>query len=276
MRQAISAQEIYENPPPLPEALIEGILNVGELAIVSAPYDSFKSFLSLEMARAVATGDSFLGKFPVKGPSPVYFFQAEITKAFFAPRVNALRMSPEHRAHFWMDYDRMELEAKCIGILEQIIEVRGVKLVILDPLANFWVRGMRENDSGMVATALRPLLDLRKTGTSFVIVHGDTKSEGESGPVRARGSSELLYRPDQRIFLDRLNDAGDVIDSARITMRPRNGQNPRAFYTSLVGGRMVYDDDPTLPEIFMQKIQAGNYPVSLEVTRQQNKRSRTS
>ena len=268
MRQPRNAQQIADNPYNLPEPIIEDILNEGELAILSAPYGSFKSYFSLEMAYSILTGEPFLNRFEVKNLGPVYFFELEIHRGVFDGRINNLKMTREQRENFWVDYDQFRFDGRYPGTLEQIIGIQKPKLIIFDPLASFWISGMRENDSAMVATALRPLLELRTTGTSFLIVHGDTKSEGEGGPVRARGSSELLYRPDQRLFLDRLGSSGDMIDSARVTMRPRNGKSLRAFYVTLTEEkRLLYDDDETLPKIYMQKVQTSNNSVSTEAPR---------
>src|SRR5262245_5796785 len=57
---------------PSPPMIIDGIVPAGAVVGLSGQPGTGKSWLSLEMSRALATGTSFLGKFPVR-PTPVVF-----------------------------------------------------------------------------------------------------------------------------------------------------------------------------------------------------------
>jgi len=217
------------SPKALPDPIIDGILCCGELAILSAPYDSFKSSLGLEIAYSVCTGAPFLSYFPVRQTGPVYFFQQEVHPGVFDERVINLRIATAHRSNLWVDYDEFRFDGRSKAELETIIGVKKPLLIVFDPLANFWPTGMRENDNPMMNTTLRPLLNLRETGTSFLMIHGDTKTEAEGQPVRARGASDLLYKPDVRIFMDRLENLGEPVDAVKITMRTRNRKRLAPF-----------------------------------------------
>ena len=118
MRQPRNAQQIADNPYNLPEPIIEDILNEGELAILSAPYDSFKSYFSLEMAYSILTGEPFLNRFEVKNLGPVYFFELEIHRGVFDGRINNLKMTREQRENFWVDYDQFRFDGLRLIVLK--------------------------------------------------------------------------------------------------------------------------------------------------------------
>jgi RecA-family ATPase len=77
-----------EKPPPIPW-LIEGLLPQDSLLCWAADPGVGKSFLALDLAIAVATGQPFLG-LACKHPGPVVFFDEENPKHIMAERVYKL------------------------------------------------------------------------------------------------------------------------------------------------------------------------------------------
>jgi RecA/RadA recombinase len=64
-------------PPPM---LIEGLIPRGAVVLVAGPTYSGKTFFALELARAVATGDPFLGEFPVAHRGNVLIVEQDAPK----------------------------------------------------------------------------------------------------------------------------------------------------------------------------------------------------
>lgn len=60
-----------------PLMLIEDIIPVGSIVLVSGPAYSGKTFFALEAARAIATGESFMGRFPVERPGNVLIVEQD-------------------------------------------------------------------------------------------------------------------------------------------------------------------------------------------------------
>ena len=57
----ISLAEVWDNPPPLKDELIPGILRVGHKMLISGPSKASKSFLLMNLAISMAEGESWLG-----------------------------------------------------------------------------------------------------------------------------------------------------------------------------------------------------------------------
>lgn len=230
--------EIRSNPYDKPLPLIEGLLNQGELVIVTGQWDSFKSRLTAEFARAVVTGEKFLNHFTVTTQLPVLIIQKEINPAFYDERMIGLMNGTPDDTPLYVSYDQSFRFNKGYGSeLKDVIDNLGVRLVIFDPLTYFWPdeRSFDENNSGDVSAAIDPILRLRGTGCSFIFVHHDPKPSINGGGV-ARGSSVLVNAPDARILLHR---AGDE-DSVTVRSRTRNIKPPGKFKADLVGDRLVF------------------------------------
>lgn len=245
---ARNARQIREDPFPLPKPVIERVLNQGELALLSGSFDSFKSTFAIELAYAIVTGELFLGRFKVVNPGATYLYQQEIHPGEFDDRINKLNVNSTHQDNFWVDYDSFSFKGHGFELpLVKMISDLHPRLVTFDPLSNFWPPGMEENSNAWVTSILKPLLGIRQTGTSMLLVHGDAKERGDGqAPVRARGASDLLYKPDVRIFLDRLtDDDGILLDRVRITMRTRNRERVSPFYADYNKrtGRLIADEE---------------------------------
>lgn len=64
-------------PIPRPNWLIDGIWTSGACGFIAGPPKSYKSWVAIDMAVAVATGQPFLGQYKVKKPGPVLYLQEE-------------------------------------------------------------------------------------------------------------------------------------------------------------------------------------------------------
>lgn len=234
-----SLKAIRDNPFPKPKPLIQGLINQGELVIVTGLWDSFKSRFGAEMVRSVVTGERFLGHFNVLVRGGGLIWQQEINAGFYDERILDLCKDLPDTVPLLTCYDQFTFSKGYGEVLYDLIKEHNLKLIVFDPLTNFWPqeKWFDENASSPVALALSPLLRLRQTGCSFIIVHHDPKpSMGNSGV--ARGSSVLVNAPDARILLKR--------DDVRLTVtaRTRNLRPPPRFQATIdADGRLEYAGD---------------------------------
>lgn len=70
------------------EWIIQNLLPKGELAILYAPQDMFKTFVAIRLAMEVATGSSNLGKSQI---GTIYYMARDNSPTEFLPRVHALQ-----------------------------------------------------------------------------------------------------------------------------------------------------------------------------------------
>ena len=224
-----SLAEVRANPTSKPNPMVDGLLNQGELIIVTGLWDSFKSRFSAELARSIASGEKFLDHFAVARGGASLIIQKEINEGFYDERFLELSRGLSDDTPFYVSYDKDFSFGQGYGkVLNNLIQDLGLKLIVFDPLTYFWPieRTFDENQSGPVAAALAPLLALRNTGCSFVLVHHDPKpSMGGQGV--ARGSSVLVNAPDARLLLHRKED------NLTVTAKTRNIKGPGKFTATI-------------------------------------------
>jgi hypothetical protein len=130
--------------------VVEGWLPDQTVAMVSSPPGSYKTWLLCDLACSVASGDPFLGQYPVHSPGPVLFVQQEDPRAKLAERfaiVNAGRQErklglTEPTVYLYttppvylvtdMSF-KFDVPAARAALVQRLEELRP-KLVILDPL----------------------------------------------------------------------------------------------------------------------------------------------
>lgn len=270
-----SLSEIRQNPYPKPKPLIEGLVNQGELILVTGLWDSFKSRFGAEMARSVATGEKFLGHFPMRAQGAALTIQQEINWGFYDERVIDMMHDAPSTAPFYTSYEPFEFGKGYGNELLEIIKEFNIKLIVFDPLTMFWPqeKWFDENAAAPVQMAIKPLLQLRQTGCTFVLVHHDPKpSIGYSGV--ARGSSVLVNAPDARILLKRSDDYAEVRARTRNVVPPSRfkaviDDKGRLHHSSIKQGRPTFEEDrKEVYDLFQQGlsakdvIQATNFPRS--------------
>lgn len=225
---------ILDNPRiPRPVA-VEGILRVGDLVLITAPWDTFKSTLGLELAWSLATGRPWLSRYPIVQQMRVGVLQVEIDPGSYDERLS------------WFPRAEELLAASCIGFtfdhmerLTERISDADLDAVVLDPLGQLWpsfaLNGepFQENLKTHVSPIMRELKKLRKT---IIMVHHDPK-EGQGVRNRASGSAALLNDPDVRVFVDKNKD-----DSIQVTIRNRLQRPAKPFRAIFNEGtrRLVY------------------------------------
>lgn len=196
-------------------------MRVGDLVLVTAPWDTFKSTLGLELAWSLATGQPWLTHYPVLRTMRVGILQVEIDPGSYDERLK------------WFPAADELLAASCIGFtfdhmekLVERIEDAALDAVVLDPLGQLWpsyaLNGepFQENLKTHVSPIMRELKKLRR---SVIVVHHDPKPSGDN-KNRASGSAALLNDPDVRLFVDRNKDG-----SVQVTVRNRLQRAAKPF-----------------------------------------------
>jgi len=188
--------------------LIDHLWTRGAVGIVGAPPKSYKSWLAMEMAVAVAAGVPCLGTFPVSTPGPVLLYAAEETLPAVRARLESLAR------HYQLDLaqipvwvitadalrlDRSDDQQK----LEATLLHYQPRLLVLDPLIR--LHGLDENASGPMAALLGFFRSLqRKTSTAIALVHHTRKNPAAGGAgYSLRGSSDLYAWLDCFLHLER-------------------------------------------------------------------------
>lgn len=215
------------NSPP-PVELVEGLLAVGELALIAAPAKAGKSWFLLQMAKAMAAGVDFLGRPTRQGP--VVYVNSEVGEQAWERRsrfVNeAMGIDPPALFHACTRGKEVTLS----NLVEQLrggIDAAGlakVAAIVIDPFYSL-AGGIDENAAGEVAAVMLGLQRLaEEIGAAVIVAHHTGKGDTGTRNLfdRARGSSAFGGSVDTYMSLaERSGTAGIVLEVAR-----RNGRAP--------------------------------------------------
>lgn len=212
--------ELLAMPEEEPDWLVDQLFTVGSNGWVAAEPKVGKSWVVLELAYALSTGQPFLGRFAIKQPRVVLYIQEEDSIQRVLRRLkriikgDAMRQAPRDdyflwsvRAGFKLD-DLLWLEA----IRQEIIAYRA-EVIVLDVFNR--LHGSDENKQAEMTAILNRLTRLTNDyGCSFIIVHHNRKPQQGNearGNQMMRGSGVLAGWGECSLFLKRSKEKDTII-----------------------------------------------------------------
>src|SRR5881396_2409213 len=211
--------------------LIDQLWTAQAVGIIGGTPKSFKTWMALEMAVAVASGSACLATFAVSSPVPVLLYAAEDSESALRLRLESL--AEHHRLQLaYLDIrvitaDSLRLDRTADQErLEATLMLHRPVLLILDPLVR--LHAIDENAAGEIAALLGYLRLLqRKTAAAIALIHHSRKQVSASGGAgySLRGSSDLYAWVDSFLYLRRHH--GQVLLSAE--HRSASGAGPLAL-----------------------------------------------
>lgn len=216
--------------------LVDRLWSASGVGIVGATPKSGKTWLSLEMAVAVASGTPMLGEFAVPTPGPVVVFPAEDDPRAVRDRIQGLaaargrdlkdlplHLITETVLHLDDDDDRR-------GLTRLLKDVRPA-LVVLDPLVRLHTGA--ESHAGHMAELLGFLRGLqREFDCSILVTHHVSKKRGAKGGQMGqalRGSGELHAWGDSNLYLSKTSDG-----LVQVEVEHRSAASPDPLHFALV------------------------------------------
>lgn len=196
-------------PPESEEArwLIEGLWGAGAVGVIGGAPKSCKSWLTLEMAVAVASGRPCLGQYAVAAPGTALVYAAEDAPAQVRDRLDHLarargtaldRLDVRLIVEPSLRLDRGE----DVASLRTTLERHRPRLLVLDPYVR--LQRVDENDATAVSGILTVLRELSRTfGMAIALVHHARKGSGDSPGEGLRGSSDFHAWGDSNLYLRR-------------------------------------------------------------------------
>lgn len=188
--------------------LVDGLWGEEAVGILGGEPKCCKSFLSLDMAVSISSGQACLGRYQVRNPGRVLLYAAEDS-----PRIVKTRLMGVAAARgvalaacdiqvITADRLRLDQQNDIESLDETLAELRP-RLLILDPFVR--LHRIDENSSSEVAVILGNLRLMQKRHkTSILVVHHAKKSGGSMRAGQAlRGSSEFHAWGDSNLYMRR-------------------------------------------------------------------------
>lgn len=186
---------------------IEDILPVNGNAMLSAEFKSGKTHFILEVCRALADGEPFLGRFKVHTTGKVALWNYELDKDMMIGWLRDTRMkNPGNIRLLNLRGSRVPLETKAgQDWAVEWLKSRQIRTWILDPAVKAMI-GWGDENVNTDVTRFTDMLDeiKERAGVSeLVIAHHTGRAEMEAGKERARGATRWDDWPDSRWILTR-------------------------------------------------------------------------
>jgi hypothetical protein len=229
LRRALLRRSAIENlPDPVP--LIEGVIYRNSVVVLSGKFGTYKSFVAVSMACALASGRAWFGH-EVPTAVPVIYAAAE--GAYGIKR----RLLAWEKAHgpvpdslYLIPVSVRLNRAEDMRELEEIIVETGAQVLIFDTL-HASTPGVDENDAGQMGHVMDVLRGLQERHGMCSILPHHTGHAGE----RARGSSSV-------------EDDADTTFVVRLRGEDRGPENVRTLV------HRKTKDGPLLPDVDLKLV----------------------
>lgn len=234
--------DIYHDDTPEPPDLVGGgLLGPGEFLLVAGPPKSMKSLFCQDMLISCATGERFLGRFPIQRKLRCAFLNLEMSYRVLRRRIQKMDVEP----HLLADLDRnlriterfhLTLDDagahRMVELLGQMFPEEPPDVILVDPLVNIFA-GETENDNQAMMAFLHRLESVRSTvnpEAGLVLVHHTAKVGRRdlqddpfnairgAGALRGHYSSGIMIMQEseeskeRRVFFDvRIDEAPDPL-----------------------------------------------------------------
>jgi RecA-family ATPase len=218
--------EDYDELPDIePEAVIEGLLRVGEKLGITAGTKRFKTWLLLYIAYCISNGIDFLG-FKTK-KAKVIFFDLELSRNGIKRRLRRIQKAVGSGDFKNLKICSLRGKASLFcqnfeKIKTRIIE-EGARVVIIDPVYKFLL-SKDESSNGVVADILERLTTFcMEADVASIYVHHHSKGNQAGKESLDRGSGAGAWSRDPDAILDLVEHKDSTqeerILTAEITVR---------------------------------------------------------
>ncbi len=205
-----SYSDILSSIDSQPGWMVDGIWMSSSHGIVAGEPKSFKSTLALDMAVAVASDTSFLGKYEVVRPGPVLYIQNENARWIMKDRMSkiaahrnligavnsrgrkiSITWAPDMPLFMVNQQSFLLTDPLHQKLLEKMIQEFQPKLIILDPLYLMFDGDV--NSARELNPVLSWLLEIKhKYNTGVMLVHHYNKGNNNPGTSTKRGGQRML------------------------------------------------------------------------------------
>lgn len=252
---------------PRPRWLIDGIWTRGGCGFISGAPKSYKSWLALDLAFAVATGAPMLGMHRVAAPGPVLYLQEEDSLATAVDRLDQIvdGRAPGH--HWGGSLDGLtwspprplpiDIQAHTGVVLSdprwhawlgERVRTYGYHAVIIDTLTTTVGDVDLDKAVDLQTRVLRPLREMAQTYDCAVIIvhHSRKNTQGGRRGSNMLGSVALHGWVDCALYLDRDEESGVITVSPEGKHDPAEKWSmrvPRMYRDWVTGARQVWEPE---------------------------------
>lgn len=203
----LTLQELYDLEFPPIKWLAKDLVPAGMMGAITGESNSYKSFMTLALAQAVATGTPYLGHYDVEQQGKVLIVDEENDLRLIEKRFKDMGVEP-HENIIFLSRSGIRLDnEKHLQALQQVIEDINPVLVVLDSLVRFHSKD--ENSASEMSKVTRAIGTLTSQERSVVFIHHHKKEQAgskNSGTNSVRGSTDIFASLDFHLGIKRNSD----------------------------------------------------------------------
>ena len=224
-----SLRSLMDSDLPRIEWVVDQLIPGGSISCVAGRPKVGKSFVILELAMSIASGEPLFGRFEVV-PKKVLLISKEDNFIVLKERLSEMDIDPDLEISITTDQDIYLDNDEVLPTIRNLIAQSGAEVVIIDSFIRIF-RG-EENSSKDVTRVHRVFKRLCDEGISVIFVHHHGKEDAnkpKSTGDKLRGSSDLLAMLDSLVTVEKGDN--DQILIFRNTHN-RHAKGIRPFYVS--------------------------------------------
>lgn len=244
-----SLGELFEADIPDEEWILDKIIPKSGFSIIAGASAVGKSFLALDMARAIATGTKWLDKYETISQEKILFIDKENERASFRKRARGLKLqecqdkifrlvSPEI---FSLAGDGKEKFSEFAKDISAFVNFHNIQVIVFDSLVDFMEGD--ENSAGdtmFFFNAIREILPGRSI--LFPAHYGKASKLDNRTPLeRIAGSRNLGAQITSGLAVERSTEADNEIIIQ--SLKARNEINDTTKYKVLIHSKVDPDDE---------------------------------
>lgn len=215
---------LMREPAP-PKWVIENMICRGDVHILIGEPNIGKSFITMDMATAVAGVRHAVLGHAVREQGRVLYIDEENPEDLVVDRFRRLGLTEEYASNIrYINNASVRLDRDPDALLDEAREFEPV-LIVLDSLTR--LHGQDENASGPMSAlfndGIQPLA--RDTGAALIVIHHVSKTDSTSSFKRSRGSSDITAAIDTGFDVYKADDG---------TLRVKNFKARRAAQASTI------------------------------------------
>lgn len=201
----ITVEDLYKKEYPQENWIIDKFLPVNGIVMFSGDSGVGKSWLALEIVRAIGNNDIFLDHFEIKTSNvPILVIDKENGARRIQARLKSLGVPATKKVHFLVYPEKFTLEnQEFMDSVGNFIIAEKIGIVILDSFIDVLIGN--ENYSGDTALIFNALRSI-STNTCWVLLHHEVKPVPKFTPNagdRARGSGNIKAQLDYLFSVQR-------------------------------------------------------------------------
>ncbi len=200
-----SIHEVLEYQFEEQDWVINKLLPTQTITILSGNPQNFKTWVTIEIAKSIASGAAFLNQFQVT-QGAVLIVNEEDHLRYLQKRFTLLGVTEEAPIYL-LSQEGVKIDKdEWLMILLSLIREHSIKLVVFDSFIR--IHSRRENDAVEMAYVLDRMRELTKEGVTVLITHHHRKSKyGPEDPSQSiRGSSDIVAAVDCHLSVERRED----------------------------------------------------------------------